>query len=200
MPSTVDLDNLEQNINGEFLRFLAAGGVDVQNLEALTKVKHNTFDRALCHVGDTLFRADKRSWCNKQSLLPYDDVEILKRIINIYYRLCSSTDNDCTLLGLSNLTAFEYSTIKMWCTDELNPQRLDLLKGLQKKRQDMIENKLSDQTIGTVALANNSKSLGLEWARSSGGQIAKSTVFILPGEQARQAVSGGNLAQIGKNP
>ena len=199
MPSTVDLDHLEENINGEFLRFLSNGGVDVQNLDALAKVKHNTFDRALCHVGDTLFRADKRSWCNKQSLLPYDDVNILKQIIDIYYKLCNSTDNDCTLLGLSNLTAFEYSTVKMWSTDELNPKRLDLLKTLQKKRQDMIENKLSDQTIGTVALANNSQSLGLNWAKNSAPQVSKNTVYILPGEQARQGLPGQGLQEISKD-
>jgi hypothetical protein len=64
-------------------------------------------------------------------------------------------------------------------------------------RQGMIENKLSDSTIGALGLANNSESLGLKWAQNSVPQNNNITAYILPGEAARQAleqrINGGAL-------
>ena len=188
MPSTVDLEHLEENITGAYLAFLRAGGINADNLEALTKIKHNTHDRALFYVFDSLFKADRTQINNQSSLLPYNDVGVLKRLIDIYYKLCLATDNDCTIQGFCCLTGFEDNTITKWSRDELNPERMGVIKGLYEKRRGMIENKLSDYTIGALGLANNSESLGLKWAQNSIPQNNNITAYILPGEAARQAL------------
>lgn len=196
MPSTVDLEHLEENITGAYLAFLRAGGINADNLEALTKIKHNTHDRALCYVYDKLFKPDRNLKDNKKSLLPYDN-ETIERMVDIYYKLCLATDNDCTIQGYLCLTGIDNQTLARWREDKLNPERCETLKRLCTMRQGMIENKLSDSTIGALGLANNSESLGLKWAQNSIPQSNNITAYILPGEAARQAleqrINGGAL-------
>ena len=196
MPSTVDLEHLEENITGAYLAFLRAGGINADNLEALTKIKHNTHDRSLCYVYDKLFKPDRNLKDNKKSLLPYDN-ETIERMVDIYYKLCLATDNDCTIQGYLCLTGIDNQTLARWREDKLNPERCETLKRLCTMRQGMIENKLSDSTIGALGLANNSESLGLKWAQNSIPQNNNITAYILPGEAARQAleqrINGGAL-------
>lgn len=191
MAKSVNLDTLEQDINGVFLDFLRRGGVDVDNLDAMAKVKHNTFDRTLQAVYDTLFRPDKTLINNQKTLLPYDDNNVLENIINIYIKLCNYTDNDSTIQGFSCLTGFDKATLNRWGSDELNPARCNLIKSITENRQGMIENKLSDHPIGTTALANNSASLGMMWARNNQPVLAQKAVYILPAEQTRKEISAG---------
>jgi hypothetical protein len=197
MAKSVNLDTLEQDINGVFLDFLRRGGVDVDNLDAMAKVKHNTFDRALQAVYDTLFRPDKNLENNQLSLLPYDDNKVLNNLINIYIRLCNTTDNDSTIRGFCCLTGYDDNSVYTWIGDELNPERRDIVKKIQKSRVDMIENKLSDHPIGTTALANNSASLGMMWARNNQPVLAQKAVYILPAEQTRKEISAGIPYEIG---
>lgn len=196
---TVNLGTLEEDITGTFLEFLKKGGVDVNDFTSLAKVKHNTFDRALMYVCDVLFKADRGQINNQKSLLPYDNLEVIKELWYIYYKLCTITNNDCTLKGYANMTGYDYSTLKMWAVDELNPDRLAFFKTCVKDRQTMVTNKLSDSDFGNVALANNDKELGFEWAKNGAHQVTKSTVFILPGEQARRELPGQNAAGLPLN-
>ena len=191
MAKSVNLDTLEQDINGVFLDFLRRGGVDVENLDAMAKVKHNTFDRALQAVYDALFKPDKGLENNQKSLLPYNDNAVLNNIINIYIKLCNSTDNDSTIRGFCCLTGYDDNSVYAWIGDELNPERRDIIKRIQKSRVDMIENKLSDHPIGTTALANNSASLGMMWARNNQPVLAQKAVYILPAEQTRKELGAG---------
>lgn len=188
MPKTVDFEHLEENILGAFFAFLENGGVDINSLEALAKVRHSTFDCALISVCEKLFKTDRPLPDNRKSLLPYDDLSILERLWDMYVKLCTMTDNDCSLQGFARLTGINTETFDNWSRDELNPERFVFFKSKLKERQHMVENKLSDSTIGLVALANNSKSLGLHWAENYKPQNNNITAYILPGEAARQAL------------
>ena len=188
MAKEIDYEHLEENILGVFFAFLEKGGVDVHSLEALAKVRHSTFDCALIAVCEKLFKTDRPLPDNRKSLLPYDDLSILEQLWDIYIKLCSMTDNDCTLNGFSRLTGINSETFDNWSMDELNPGRFAFFKSKVKERQHMIENKLSDTTIGLVALANNSKSLGMHWAENYKPTNNNITAYILPGEAARQAL------------
>ena len=188
MPNKVDFEHLEENIKGCFFSFLERGGVDVENLDALARVKHNTFDCALMAVFEKLFKPEKNQPNNQRSLLPYNDNIILQQLVDIYFKLCNLTDNDSTLQGFERLTGFDYVTLARWEGDELNPERCAIVKSIVKNRQGMIENKLSDHPIGATALANNSESLGLKWAVNSAPKISSVTAFVLPGEGVRQAL------------
>ena len=191
MPSTVDLENLEENITGVFLDYLRKGGVDTENLDAIAKIKHNTFEAALISVQMTLFKADKKQITNQLSLLPYNDNEILERLVNIYINLCTMCNKSTGLYGFSSLTGYYYNTIKQWYGDELNPVRMSLLKRIAENRQHLHINRMQDTPLGDVAVANNDTELGLVWAKNSAQAVGKTAVFIIPGEQTKNALPAG---------
>ena len=72
------------------------------------------------------------------------------------------------------------------------------IKSITENRQGMIENKLSDHPIGTTALANNSASLGMMWARNNQPVLAQKAVYILPAEQTRKEIASGLPYEISK--
>lgn len=199
-PNFDDLDGLEELIRGTFLDFLSRGGYDTNNLQELTKIKHNTFDCAMIEVYKTLFKPQTKQIDNKASIIPYEDIDVLERIANTYISLCALCDVDSTLQGFGFLTGLVQDTINRWSKDELNPARSEIVKRIQKTRQGMIESKLSDHPIGTTALANNSQSLGMLWARNNAQLQSQKAVYIIPADSTRGLPSvpaaGENLPQI----
>lgn len=188
MPKSVDLEHLEENIKGAFLAFLSDGGVDVDNFEAITKIKHSTFESALRHVYKKLFQPDHTQLNNQLSLLPYDDLEVLDRLITIYNDLCMMCDKTNGLYGFSSLTGYALRTLEGWAVDELNPARMQQVKKLTETRKHLFRNMLSDDRTGRIVLANNDRELGLEYERSKAQEINKATVYILPGEGMRASI------------
>lgn len=198
MPSVIDYDNLEQNIHGVFLDFLRKGGIEVDNLDALAKIRHNTFEAALGAVRDKLFKADKPGENNQQSILPYDDNYILNILINIYINLCTMCNKSTGLYGFSTFTGFYYSTLRQWERDQLNPERMTLIKRITENRQHIHINRLQDTSLGDVAVANNDAELGLMWAKNNAPQVAQKAVYILPAEQTRKEIASGLPYEISK--
>lgn len=189
MPQSVDLEHLEENITGEFFAFLEKGGVEVNNIDSLAKIKHNVFESALLAVQIKLFRADKPGPNNQKSLLPYtDNLEILDQLTDIYIRLCTMCNKSTGMDGFAALTGYSYQVLGLWKEDELNPERLKILKKIVHNRKHIHINRLQDTPIGDVAVANNDQELGLNWAKNSAPQTNTVTAYILPGEAARQAL------------
>ncbi len=184
-PQAVDLDHLEENIKGAFVNFLARGQVDVNNLDALAKVRHNTFDSGMIEVYNQLFRPDKPQPDNKKSLLPYDDLTVIETVVDVYISLCALCDVDSTIHGFSLLTGINENVLKRWQDDELNPARSGFIKRIAQNRIAGIESKLSDHPIGTTALANNSTSLGMLWARNNAQLQSQKAVYIIPADSTR---------------
>ena len=199
-PQAVDLDHLEENIKGAFVNFLARGQVDVNSLDALAKVRHNTFDSGMIEVYNQLFRPDKPQPDNKKRLLPYDDLTVIETIVNVYISLCALCDVDSTIHGFSLLTGINENVLKRWQDDELNPARSGFIKRIVQNRIAGIESKLSDHPIGTTALANNSTSLGMLWARNNAQLQSQKAVYIIPADSTRGLPSvpaaGENLPPI----
>ena len=193
---TVDLEHLEENINGVFFSVLSKGGIDTNDMNALAKLKHNQFDGVLLRVYDELFKPDRTLDNNQKSLLPYDDIDVLTRLVNVYIRLCAITDNDSTLQGFSFLTGIDAWTLSRWSSDELNPARCGLVKRITETRQGMIESKLSDNPIGATALANNSKSLGMMWSRNTAQLQNTKAVYIIPAEKSRPGLPNESRGQV----
>lgn len=198
MLKTVDLEHLEENINGTFLAFLRKGGVNIDNLEELTKVKHSTFEAALRFVFKSLFKPEHTQLNNMLSLLPYDDLTVLDRLIDIYNDLCMMCDKTNGVQGFSAMTGYGYRTLNKWLVDETNPERMQITKRLAETRKHLFRNSLSDDRMGRIVLANNDKELGLEYERRRTPEISKTAVFILPGEQARAGLPGQGLPEISK--
>ena len=189
MPRTVDLEHLEENITGEFFAFLKKGGIEVDNIESLARIKHNVFESALLAVQYKLFKADKPGINNQKSLLPYtDNLELLDQLTDIYIRLCTMCNKSTGMDGFAALTGYSYQVLGLWKEDELNPERLKILKKIAHNRKHIHINRLQDTPLGDVAVANNDQELGLNWAKNSAPQTNTVNAYILPGEAARQAL------------
>ena len=199
-PQAVDLDHLEENIKGVFFDTLSRGGIDPNDLTALTKIKHNQFDGVLRQVYNQLFKPSTTLKDNKYSLLPYDDVDVINHLIDIYFELCDLCDIDSTARGFCCMTGFNEFVLTRWKEDELNPARSQAIKRIAQNRIAGIESKLSDHPIGTTALANNSTSLGMLWARNNAQLQSQKAVYIIPADSTRGLPSvpaaGENLPQI----
>lgn len=195
-----DGDHIEEDIRGAFFGILSRGGIDTNDMSALAKLRHNQFDGVLLQVFDLLYKPNGSLPDNKRSIIPFDDIDTLRRFIDIYISLCTLTDNDSTLQGFSFLTGIDQQTLWRWSTDELNPERSYLVKRITETRQGMIESKLSDHPIGTTALANNSTSLGMLWARNNAQLQSQKAVYIIPADSTRGLPSvpaaGESLPQI----
>lgn len=198
MPKTVDYENLERNIINVFMDTLSNGGIDVNNAEALAKIKHNTFEDACGAVYDCLFRPEKNQENNQLSLLPYNDNNILKQLVYIYNRLCIKCNKSNGVYGFSTMTGYGYSTLNAWLVDQLNPGRIEILKNLQETRRHTHINRLQDTPLGDVAVANNDAELGLNWAKNNAPQVTQKAVYILPAEQTRKEIASGLPYEIGK--
>ena len=199
MPSSVDLEHLEENINGEFMKFLQSGGIDTNNFSELAKIKHNTFEAALIHVYKTLFKPDTTQINNQLSLLPYNDNNIFNKLIDIYINLCTMCDKSNGYEGFCTLTGYSSRKIQYWKEDELNPERMRALEKLQKNRQHLLINRLQDNIVGAVAVANNAEEVGLMWAQKSTPQIQNNTVYLMPGESIRERLKQEKPAEISKS-
>ena len=191
-----DGEHLEEDIKGVFFDILSRGGIDTNDMTALSKLKHNQFDGVLLQVFDTLFKPNGSLPDNRRSIVPYDDLDVLERLVNIYISLCALTDNDSTLQGFSFLVGVYKGVLWQWANDDLNPQRKDLVKRITETRQGMIESKLSDNPIGATALANNSKSLGMMWSRNTAQLQNTKAVYIIPAEKSRPGLPNETREQI----
>jgi hypothetical protein len=191
-----DGDNIEDDIRGVFFDVLTRGGIDTNDIGALAKLRHNQFDGVLLQVFDTLYKPNGSLPDNKRSIIPFDDIDTLRRFVDVYISLCTLTDNDSTLQGFSFLTGIDQQTLWRWSNDELNPERSYLVKRITETRQGMIESKLSDNPIGATALANNSKSLGMMWSRNTAQLQNTKAVYIIPAEKSRPGLPNETRGQI----
>lgn len=185
MPSSVDLDNLEQNINGLFLEFLAKGGIDVNDYQAISKIKHNTFEAALIYIYNNLLKPDKNLINNQRSLLPYNDNNILNNIADIYIHLCTMCDKSTGIEGFNKLTGIGSETLRIWSMDELNPERMGIINKIRQNNKHIITNRLQDTPLGSVAVANNSEEVGLMWSKNNQAITTQNNTYILPGESVK---------------
>lgn len=193
---TINLDTIEQDIKGVFFSVLSKGGIDPNDINALAKLKHNQFDGVLRQVFNQLYKPQGTLKDNKYSLLPYDDIDVLNRLIDVYFELCDICDVDSTVRGFCCMTGFNEFVLNRWKDDELNPARSQCIKRIAQNRIAGIESKLSDNPIGATALANNSKSLGMMWSRNTAQLQSTKAVYIIPAEKSRPGLPNETRGQI----
>lgn len=108
-------------------------------------------------------------------------------------------DKSTGIYGFSALTGYSVRKLHLWKEDELNPERMQQLEKLQKNRQHLLVNRLQDNIVGAVAVANNAEEVGLMWAQKSTPQIQNNTVYLMPGESIRERLKQEKPAEISKN-
>lgn len=203
MPKRINFDSLEQDVIGAFRETLEKFGYNPDNVEELQKIRHNAFETVLILIYERLFKPDRPTRLNVDTLLPYDYTEnniyILNTLVSLYNKLCSICGKSNGVGGFCSFTGYSYYTIKAWKDDTLNPEKACLIQKIYKQNQHVLTNRLQDTPLGSVAVANNDEETGLKWSANNQQNITKNTVFVLPGERVKDSLQGSTVSRIDKD-
>lgn len=83
--------------------------LDFANKESLISMKSNRFNYFLQYIFEMVFKADKKSFCNKKSILDYSDADLMIGLCDTYLLLCNKYNKVPTLAGYCYLTGISYS-------------------------------------------------------------------------------------------
>ena len=160
-------------------------GYDINNPKERRSITHNEVNYILRRIYDNIFKPDKPLLSNKKSLLDYDDNYILQIVADAFIDICSWFNKSLGLMSFSYMTGISYTTIynTLQNGEELNPERLKVLKSIQEGHKTAQIALLNDSPVGALAVANNDTETGLKWAANQAQTITNNTVYYLPSER-----------------
>lgn len=160
-------------------------GVDNSNEKKPRYITHNEVNYVLRQVYRKLFRPDKPLYNNQRSKINYNDVEVLNELANVFIDLCSTFNKSLGLISFGYLTGIDHETMRQWLYNDgtANPARLAVLKRIQTEHKAAHIALLNEAPVGALAVANNDRETGLEWAKQNAQLTVEKQVFILPSER-----------------
>lgn len=160
-------------------------GVDNSNEKKPRYISHNEVNYVLRQVYRKLFKPDKPLYNNQNSKINYNDVEVLNELANVFIDICSTFNKSLGLVSFSYLTGIDVETMRDWTIDGAagNPARLRIIKRIQTEHKAAHIALLNEAPVGALAVANNDRETGLEWAKQNAQLTAEKQVFILPSER-----------------
>ena len=135
---------------------------DSIDLNKITANQLRAYLRICYHI---LYEPRKAQHYNNACIIPYTEDNILL-LLYLYIEVCERFSCIPSLLGFERYTGIQEDTVKKYVTS------VSSLIG--KMRKDFIQNKLSDNPIGVVTLANNDQDTGLLYNRQN--MIEKETI------------------------
>ncbi len=158
-------------------------GYDLNNPEDRKAISHSEINYCFRQVSYKLFKANRTLINNQNSVIDYDNIEMLSIIANAFIEICQRFNKSLGLMSYSFLLGCDYSTIWRWLQDEtLNPERCKLLKNVQECHKVQQIGLLNDTPVGALAVANNDHETGLEWSKNQ-MQVTAQSVYFLPSER-----------------
>lgn len=160
-------------------------GIDDTNEKKPRFISHNEVNYVLRQVYRKLFKPDKPLYNNQNSKINYNDVEVLNELANVFIDICSTFNKSLGLVSFSYLTGIDVETMRDWTIDGAagNPARLRIIKRIQTEHKAAHIALLNEAPVGALAVANNDRETGLEWAKQNAQLTAEKQVFILPSER-----------------
>lgn len=118
----IPLDRLEmyRESIGAAIEQFELNELDFANKESLISMKSNRFNYFLQYVFNLCFKADKKTWCNKRSILEYDNDTIMLGLCDTYLILCNRYNKIPTIAGFCYLTGLSYSLFEKPELSQLN--------------------------------------------------------------------------------
>lgn len=160
-------------------------GYDITDPKQRRSITHNEINYTLRQVYERLFKPDKALYNNQKSLLNYDDLKTLELLANTFVDVCSLFNKSLGLMSFGYMVGVSHTTLYAWAKDqESNPARSDIIKYIQECHKVAQISLLNDTPVGALAVANNDKETGLNWAANQAQQIGATAVYILPSERA----------------
>lgn len=180
----IDINTVSQDIDNCVIQFFNRYNVDINDLQAIRSIPHNTINLLFKYIYNELFKPDKTLINNQKSKVDYDNIELLQVLADKFIDICLMFNKSLGLMSFCFMVGCDYSTVYLWLQDEKsNPLRFNVLKSIQECHKMAQVSLLNDSPVGALAVANNDKETGLNWSANQAAQITNNTVYLLPSER-----------------
>ena len=192
MPNTarkdqaINADIIAGQIDNCVMSFFEKFNIDIYDPKQCATVTHNQLTLCMMDIYNNLFKPSKSMINNQKSLLDYNNIEQLEIVANSFIKWCMWFNKSLGLVPFSYMTGISTETLRRWSGDEreLNPARYGIIKSIQEGHKQAQINLLNGSPVGALAVANNDRETGLNWAANQAQQIGAAAVYILPSERA----------------
>lgn len=164
-------------------------GIDYTNPKKPRFVSHNQLNYCFRQVYKELFKPDKPLFNNQNSIINYDDNNILKLLADVFINICDMYNKSLGLMSFSYMTGINTDTLIRWTAPEaekLNPTRCAIVKYIREGHKAAQIGLLNESPVGALAVANNDTETGLEWATKQAITAGQQTVFLIPSERVNR--------------
>ena len=121
------------------------------------------------------------------SLINYSDCELIIYLINKFLAICNFFNKSLGIYSLSVFLGVDDETINSWVFgpdgEKLNDERAAAIQRVQRYKARSLVNILQNSGLGALAVANNDKETGLNWAENAAPKMERETVYFLPSER-----------------
>lgn len=182
----LDLSTIEDRIDQALLDYFAKYNIDITDYKTAQNLKHNTIISLMRYIYSQIFKPPCNLAYNQKSLMDYEDLETLYIVAGKFIDICSSFNKSQGLYCFMQMTGLDQTTVNWWKQQpDVNSERLQILKAVEDYNREALINLLKDSNIGQLAVANNDKSTGLEWAKNAQTTITNNAVYVLPTERSK---------------
>ena len=190
----INIDTISNDIDKCVNDFTALYGINIYDAAALRSIPHNTINNLFRYIYKSLFEPDIKLKNHQRSLIDYNNIQLLTVIANKFIDICLLFNKSLGLMSFSLMTGIHYNTLYSWLNNEnLNPALCEILQNIQECHKMQQIGLLNDTPVGALAVANNDKETGLEWAKQQQQLQAVNTVYLIPSERS------GRLALTDQN-
>lgn len=182
----INPDTLQADVDGLINIYCSKYGIDLEDYQTRTNIKHNEVNNILRFVYNNLFKPDKALYNNQKSLLDYNDINQLESAVDVFINVCMMFNKALGLWSFCIFTGIDDNTILRWYSEEgkrLNPKRWELLKSVKEYNKGALISNLKDTPVGALAVANNDVETGLQWATKQAIAAGQQAVFLIPSER-----------------
>lgn len=180
----ININTISQDIDNCVIEFMNKYSIDIYDIQQCKSIPHNIITLCMINVYNTLFKPDTTLCNNQNSLIDYNNNEMLFIIANKFIELSLMFNKSLGLMQFSLFTGIHRETLAGWANDrELNPIRSDIINNIRECHKMEQISLLNDTPVGALAVANNDIETGLEWSKNQAAQITQNTVYLLPSER-----------------
>lgn len=180
----INIDTVSQDIDNVVCNFMTRYDLNINDLSHCKAIPHNIITLCMLDIYNNLFKPNQKLCNNQNSLIDYDNIDLLTIIANKFIELSLMFNKSMGIMQFSIMTGIHWQTLARWEQEqELNPSRYALVKNIRECHKMEQINLLNDSPVGALAVANNDPETGLEWSKQQAQQIAQNQVFILPSER-----------------
>lgn len=180
----INPDTLADNVLSCVNDSVISLGYDPNNPADRKAITHNEINYCLRQVYIKLFKPKHALYNNQNSLIDYDNLDLLQILANVFIDICFNYNKSLGLMSFSYLLGCSYSTLTSWLRDETsNPERLAIIKSIQENHKNAQIGLLNNSPVGALAVANNDHETGLEWSKNNLQQLNGNTVYLIPSER-----------------